>query len=380
MLADAARAQVDQVAQHLADPLLRHLAGAVQVDIDRQRLGHADGVGQLQGAFVGHAAGHHILGQIAAGIGGGAVHLGRVLAGEGAAAVRGGPAVGVDDDLAAGQPGVAVRPADDELAGGIDVELVVRAHPAVGQHPLDMLAHQVAQRVGVHVGLVLGGHHHRAGADRPAVHIAQGHLALGIGLQQVGRAVAPGGGQRLQNLVGVIERGGHQRVGLAAGVAEHDALVAGTLVLVALGVHALGDIRRLGVQVAFEFGIAPVKAGLLVADVAHRVADGLFQHVRGDRLRPANLAGQDDAIGGHQRLGGHPRHRVGGQERVQHGIGNPVRHLVGMAFGNRLAGEEIIALCHRSHSVRHGSRKQIAVGRRQRPALSGNRKRKPRPV
>ena len=33
-------------------------------------------------------------------------------------------AVGVDDDLAAGEPGVAHRPADDELAGGVDQQPV----------------------------------------------------------------------------------------------------------------------------------------------------------------------------------------------------------------------------------------------------------------
>ncbi len=31
-------------------------------------------------------------------------------------------AVGVDDDLAAGEAGVAVRAADDEFSGGVDVE------------------------------------------------------------------------------------------------------------------------------------------------------------------------------------------------------------------------------------------------------------------
>src|SRR6478735_4994728 len=54
------------------------------------------------------------------GVGGRAVDLGRVLAGEGAAAVAGHAAVGVDDDLAAGQAGVAHRAADLETPGGVD--------------------------------------------------------------------------------------------------------------------------------------------------------------------------------------------------------------------------------------------------------------------
>ena len=101
--------------------VLAHLAGAVQIDIDRQRLGDADGVGELQRAAVGETGGDDVLGEIAGGVGGRAVDLGRVLAGEGAAAMRSRAAIGVDDDLAAGEAGVAVGAADEELAGRIDV-------------------------------------------------------------------------------------------------------------------------------------------------------------------------------------------------------------------------------------------------------------------
>ena len=93
----------------------------MQVDIDRQRLGHADGVGELDRAAIGKTRRDDVLGEIARGIGGRTVDLGRILAREGAAAVRGRAAVGVDDDLAAGQAAVAVGTADDELAGRVDV-------------------------------------------------------------------------------------------------------------------------------------------------------------------------------------------------------------------------------------------------------------------
>ena len=130
--------QVHQLLQHLAQPLRVDLAGAVGVDVDRQRLGDADGVGELDGAALGEAGGDDVLGQIARGVGGRAVDLGRVLAREGAAAMGGGPAIGVDDDLAAGQAGVAIGPADDELAGRVDVELVLAGDPALGQHAADV--------------------------------------------------------------------------------------------------------------------------------------------------------------------------------------------------------------------------------------------------
>ena len=88
--------------------------------------------------------------------------------------------------------------------------------------------------------LVLGRNDDRGGRGRLAVLEAKGHLALGVGLEEGRRARAPVGGQPLEDLVAVIERGGHQLGRFVAGEAEHDPLVAGAFVLVA------GRHRRLG--------------------------------------------------------------------------------------------------------------------------------------
>ena len=69
--------------------------------------------------------GDDVLRDVARHIAGGAIDLGGILAGERAAAVRRRAAVGVDDDLAAGDAGIAVRPADDEPAGRIDEDACV---------------------------------------------------------------------------------------------------------------------------------------------------------------------------------------------------------------------------------------------------------------
>ena len=71
-------------------------------------------------ALAREARGHDVLRDVARGVRGRAVHLGRILAGERAAAVRRRAAVGVDDDLAAGQAAVALRAADHEAAGRVD--------------------------------------------------------------------------------------------------------------------------------------------------------------------------------------------------------------------------------------------------------------------
>ena len=107
----------------LANPLVVDLARAFGVDVHADRLGDADGVGELHFAALGQAGGDDVLGHVAGHVGGAAIDLRRVLAAERAAAVPAPAAVGVDDDLAAGQPAVAVRAADDELAGRVDVVL-----------------------------------------------------------------------------------------------------------------------------------------------------------------------------------------------------------------------------------------------------------------
>ena len=82
-----------------------NFASAESVDQNADWLGDADSVGELHFAAVGQAGGHDVLGDVARHVGGGAVDLGRIFAAEGAAAVAAHAAVGVDDDLAAGQAG-----------------------------------------------------------------------------------------------------------------------------------------------------------------------------------------------------------------------------------------------------------------------------------
>src|SRR5262245_12731590 len=90
---------------------------------------YADRIRNLDLAPVGEPRRNDVLRDVARGVGSGAVDLRRVLPGERTAAVRRGPAVRVDDDLAAGQPRVPHRPADHELAGGVHVEEVPRVQP-----------------------------------------------------------------------------------------------------------------------------------------------------------------------------------------------------------------------------------------------------------
>ena len=71
-----------------------------------------------------------VLGDIARHVCRAAVDLGRVFAGERAAAMPRDTAVGIDDDLAPGQPGVAERTTGDKAPGRVDEDARV-ARPAV---------------------------------------------------------------------------------------------------------------------------------------------------------------------------------------------------------------------------------------------------------
>ena len=79
--------------------------------------------------------------------------------------------------------------------------------------------------------------------------------------------------------------------------------------------------------------------GARVADVADGVAD--------DRLdvdvgRRGDLAEDHDQAGRRGGLARDPGVRVLADDRVQDGVGDLVAHLVGMAFGDRLGGEQVL--------------------------------------
>lgn len=121
LLDDDTGAHVEVLADDL-DELVRGLGGgAVGVDEDGQGLGDTDGVGQLDQRTAGKAGGDQGLGNPTGQVGGGAVDLGEVLAGEGTTTVGTPAAVGVDNDLTAGQTGVTLGTTDDEETRWLDL-------------------------------------------------------------------------------------------------------------------------------------------------------------------------------------------------------------------------------------------------------------------
>ncbi|GFO81712.1 MAG: hypothetical protein A49_13390 [Methyloceanibacter sp.] len=257
-------------------------------------------------------------------------------------------AIGIDDDLAAGEAGVAIGAADDETPRRIDVELGLVVDPSLGQHLVDEAADDLLDTLGRGMLVMLGRHHDGIGAHGHAVFVDEGHLALGVGTEFRRAAGVPGLGHLMQNAMGIEDRCRHQRVRFAAGIAEHDALVARALVLVLrrVGIHAHGDIGRLLVQVVLERGEVPVEALLLVADFADSAPRRRLDGVAGHAFRAADLAGKHNMVGGDERLARDAGERIGCKVKVHHRVGNAVADFIGMAFRNRFTRKEVISSRH----------------------------------
>ena len=344
------------------------LLGPERLHHHRHRVGDADRVGDLHLAAVGQAGGHDVLGHVAGRVGGRAVDLARVLAGERAAAVAGHAAVGVDDDLAAGEARVADGAADHEAAGRVDEEVLAQLPGVVEllrQDRLDDVLPEVVRDQRLGALLVLRGDQQLLDLDRPAVAVAHGHLRLAVGTQVRDHLGLADVGQAVGELVGERDRERHQLVGLVARVAEHHALVArpGDVELIVVGgvmaslvglVDALRDVGRLLVDRVDDRARigAEAEVGVGVADLADRLArDVLDVHVRGRR----DLAGDHDEAGVHQRLAGHAAGRIVAQHGVQDAVGDLVGDLVGVALRDGLGGEQVLVVVHLVHGISRNS-------------------------
>ena len=147
--------------------------------------------------------------------------------------------------------------------------------------------------------------------------------------------------------MGEHDRQRHQLVGLVRGVAEHHPLVARSLTVQRVGVtvlllvrvvDALRDVGRLLVDCDDDAARLGVEAELRarVADLPDPASDELRDV---DIRLGGDLAGDDDEPGRDQRLAGDAPLGIGGENGVEHGVGDLVGHLVRMALGDRLGGE-----------------------------------------
>jgi len=95
-------------------------------------------------------------------------------------------AVGVYDNFAPGEAGVAHGPADDEAAGRVDVELRFRIEHFGGNDGLDDVLGHSGAKVFVRNGIaVLRRNHYAIDAVGLAIAIFDGYLRLAVGTKEI---------------------------------------------------------------------------------------------------------------------------------------------------------------------------------------------------
>src|ERR1039457_4178101 len=170
----------------LADELsklgLSDFAGAECVNADADRLSHADGIGELDFSAISQAGSNDVLGDVSGHISRGTIDLGRILTGKGASAVTARAAVAVHDDLAASEPGVAHRSADNKTACRIDVVLGVLVKPRSRKDCLDDVFEDVGMQFLITdtFGMLAGDNNCIDAGRLPILVVLDGDLALAV--------------------------------------------------------------------------------------------------------------------------------------------------------------------------------------------------------
>ena len=216
-----------------------------------------------------------------------AVNLRGILARERAAAVACPAAVGIDDDLAPRESGVAVRAADNELARRVDEVFRLRAQELCGNNLLnDLFDHVLADRRKVNCLVVLRRDDNGINVDRLSVLVDHCDLCLAVRTQIRERAVLAYVRQAACKLMCEHGRERHILGRFVRRIAEHHALVARTnrlcrihIALAGLDclVDTLRDIRRLLVERDEDAAGVRIEAvaGIRIADLTHGLADDL---------------------------------------------------------------------------------------------------------
>ena len=331
---DAPRSKVKVLGDDIGEIGIGHtlLDGAVRVDVDRQRVGDANGVRELDEGPAAQLVGHEGFGDPTRGVGRGTIDFGGVLTAEGTASVRAPSAVRVNDDLAAGESGVAVRTSDDEASRRIEMVNGLVVEVLFGDDWLDDVFHEVVLDLFLgDILRVLRGDDNGVDADRRWDAILElvlaGDLRLAVGADPIARPVLAdfrefGSELRRQHM-----REGHEDFGFVGRIPEHDALVASSNVFDFDGIDRLSNVRRLFLNGDNDIARLVIKAfgRVVVANVLDGIADDLFVV---DRRRRGDLAKDHDHARLATRLARHAGELVAGNASVQHGIGDLIAELV----------------------------------------------------
>ena len=341
LLDDVAWAEVEVLLHDLNEVLVSAAAGngAVGLDVDREGVSEADGIGDLDEDSVAEASGDEGLSHIASVVGGRSVDLGGVLAGEGTTTVGGPTTVGIDDDLSAGETGVSLGATNDEGARGVDDDVSVLEHLSGADLLDDLLDEGILNLLLGDGGIVLGGDENVVdshGLDLAVfVGVLNNNLRLAIGSQPGDLTGVSSLGHLLAEEVGEVVRVGVEGDGvpLVGGIAEHDTLVTSTEVVhIFLNVDGLSDLWALSLYVD-EDGHGLVVESLVLIVIADLLGDltGNLLVVDGGAVNEG-LTEEADHLGLGGRLEANLAVLVLSEASVENSVGDLIAELVGVTL------------------------------------------------
>ena len=228
---DSLGCQVVSVTDVLFNKLRRLVFRTEALNAHAHGLCYPDGVCQLDFTLVSVPSLHDVLGNAARHVRTAAVHLRGVFAGQRTTTDPADAAVGIARQLPAGHATVGKRATDDKTASRVDQLLEVTVQSILTGSQYHHGFDNMAEIADLHIRAVL--YRAEKGGDAAGV-VVEADLRFGISTKHLAGVVF----QKFQKLGRHHEGKRHHLRGLVGGVAVHDALVAGAVL-----VHAECNIR-----------------------------------------------------------------------------------------------------------------------------------------
>eukprot|EP00043_Microstomoeca_roanoka_P004758 m.51645 g.51645 ORF g.51645 m.51645 type:complete len:302 (+) comp12638_c1_seq1:377-1282(+) len=265
--------------------------------------------------------------------------------------------IGINNNLTASQTSITLGTTNDEAARRVEVENSVLIKEVGGNNGLDNLFLEVRTELLVcDIWGVLSGDDNGVDAERNAGTVIElvldGDLCLGIGTSPGESAITTAISQAAVKSMSQLAGQWHAFGGLICSITKHNTLITSANVLDVLTttvlVHTLRDIRALLLN-----GDEHV-AGLVIKTFLVRVITNLLD-AAADNLLVVNVSAGSNLTKDHNHtslasgLASDAGLRVLLEASVEDGIRHLIADLVGMAFADRLGGEEESVVIHARH-------------------------------
>ena len=340
--------KVNELVNSVNDSFLINGCSAEGIDHYGYGLCNTDSVCDLHLTLLCKAGLNDVLRNVSCRIGCTTVNLCGVLTGECAAAVARVTAVGVNNDLTTGETCIALRTANYETAGGVNVDVNLAIDKLLRNNRKNNLVNNVlTDGCAVDLRRVLGGNNDSIYTAGNTVNVLNGYLGLTIGTKVGESAVLSNLGKSLSKLVSEGDGERHKLGGLVACVTEHKSLVACTgvklVILAFLSLKALvnahSNICALLVDGAENRAGGSVKA--ILCSVVANLGNGVtYDFLNINARLCCNFTHNGNNTGGGKCLACYTRHGILCKHLIENCVGNFVAYFVGMSFGHRLGCKE----------------------------------------